>query len=147
MELTLEMLDPRAQYCVVSDISMRASEVVSGRRLRAEFGDEKQFRRFQPEEPLCWSNHVRLRCGRFDLAVWRDPTRPELNTSEEVFKIAEIIRPEAAEAFSIVSLATEADSINAENELAREIAEDSERDWYRNIVDGACRFMKSLYVH
>lgn len=80
--LTADKLDPHTMYCVVSDISMRESVLATGRRIRAEAETTRDFRRFQPLEPI-WRDYVRLDCGKFVLAIWRDPTRPELNVGED----------------------------------------------------------------
>lgn len=80
--ITLDDLDPKGAYCVVSDVATRASILTLGIKIQREAGTSPDFRKFDIRDPI-WNGYVRVYCGKFILAVWRDPTKPELHIQED----------------------------------------------------------------
>jgi hypothetical protein len=75
--IPLESLNPTAAYAVLADRAMHVDMLLGGERLRSRWRDGR-IPKVGPEEALP-ENYVRVDCGDgVQLAVWRDPTRPEL---------------------------------------------------------------------
>lgn len=138
---SVDCLTPGVCYCVMRDPVMRESIVVAGGIIQAEAETSRDFRRYAVEEPLPW-DYVRVLCGKFALAIWRDPTRPELNIPRELAGEGLLPRPGDRE----TSLREDAE---AEQELAAELAAPDPFDREAveaDLATAARRLAHSLYV-
>ncbi len=148
--LPLASLEPRVAYCVLRDPVMHESIVVLGREIQAEYESSRDFKRYYADEPIS-IDYVKVECGKFVLAIWRDPTRPELNVPREVAP-SELIEPvalanEAPPPEPIVVQTTMEESLAAEREHAQEIAEDYERCALDELLrKAAVSVVETLYV-
>lgn len=141
--ISLSVLSAAAAYCVMRDPQMHESIVVSGRTIQQGAETSRDFRRYSVDEPLPFG-YVRVLCSEdaFALAVWRDPTRPELNVPFDL-EASELGATVPLRAGSPESLMAE-DSV-AEQELAAEHARDD--DALARLLHHAARNMaQSLYV-
>jgi hypothetical protein len=168
MSLTPASLDPRTRYCVLRNAALRESVIVQGREVQAGGRCLDGFQRFSTDDVMP-DHHVRLRCGDFDVAVWRDPSRPELNTADAIYsfeRIDPLMAPEARSQMTLEEVAFEtqealawsrmsekeriAACFVAENELAQEIAHDAGLDPLRDLSEHLRKVVghfKSLYVY
>ncbi len=126
-------------YCVMRDPVLHESIVVSGRSIQAEAETSRDFRHYPPDAPIP-SDYVRLECGGFSLAIWRDPSRPELNIAREVEPepINVLLRQGTPEMLA-------AEDRAADLALATELAEPDPDDWDYFLNHAARRFARSIF--
>jgi hypothetical protein len=81
--LRLSDLNPRTNYCVVRDPENRESIVTRGDEIQRTWRRNRDYYHYAPTQAP-WHEYLRLDCGDgVVLAVWRDPTRPELNNVDD----------------------------------------------------------------
>jgi len=125
-------------YGVMRDPVLHESIVVSGRTIQEHAETSRDFRHYALEAPIP-QGYVRLLCNGFSLAIWRDPTRPELNLFEKAeFEIVPLRQGTTAE--------IAAEDKAADLALAAELAEPDPESLEYFLVIAGRRFAASLYA-
>lgn len=78
-------------YCVMRDPVLHESIVFSGRTIQEGAETSRDFRHYPIEAPIP-IDYVRVLCGDFSIAIWRDPSRPELNIAREPEPVTVLLR-------------------------------------------------------
>ena len=79
--IPIDTLQEGAAYCVLMSARNRESIVLRGKEVKDAAKTSRDFQRFGPMEAIGLPDYVRVQVDdRTHLAVWLDPTRPELRS-------------------------------------------------------------------
>lgn len=81
--LKLSDLNPRVNYCIVRDPDNRESIVTRGSEIQQTWKTNRDYYHYIGNQAP-WREYIPIDCGNgVIIAVWHDPTRPELNKADE----------------------------------------------------------------
>lgn len=81
--LKLSDLNPRVNYCVVRDPDNRESIVTRGSEIQQTWKSNRDYYHYIGNQTP-WREYLPVDCGNgVIIAVWHDPTRPELNRMDD----------------------------------------------------------------
>jgi hypothetical protein len=81
LPLQLSQLLPNVVYNVMQDSSQCDSSILSGHKIQTEWRASRDIQKFRDDEPMPMGQggYLRVQCDiGVSIAVWRDPSRPEL---------------------------------------------------------------------